>query len=114
MTNLQQTRGDTAGYNFQRIDNEGQPITTTPTALYFTVKAKWTDKTALIQKTIDDMTMDADGTWHFVLQAGETDALNYGNYVYDIEVIDNDAVQTISKGKFTLTEEATWQINEGE
>ena len=106
------TRGDTAGYNFQRKDAEGNVITTTPDALYFTVKAKWTDENALIQKTINDMTKDEDGTWHFVIQAGETDGLPYGNYVYDIEVIDDDAVQTISKGIITLTEEATWQANE--
>ena len=112
MTNLSQTRGDTAGYNFKRIDNEGQPITTRPDALYFTIKARWIDRKALLQKTIDDMTMDEDGTWHFVIQAGETDAMAYGSYVYDIEVIDDDAVQTISKGKFTLTEEATWLANE--
>lgn len=109
---MKMTRGDTAGFNFQRKDAEGQPITTTPDALYFTVKAKWTDQRALIQKTIDDMTMDEDGTWHFVIQAGETDALPYGNYIYDIEVIENDAVQTICKGKLTLTQEATWQVNE--
>lgn len=112
MTDLIQTRGDTAGYHFKRIDNEGKPITTRPDALYFTVKAKWIDKEALLQKTIDDMTMDKDGTWHFVIQAGETDKMAYKSYVYDVEVIDNDAVQTIAKGKFTLTEEATWQVNE--
>lgn len=106
------TRGDTAGYNFQRKDAEGNVITTTPDALYFTVKAKWTDEKALIQKTINDMTKDEDGTWHFVIQSGETDGLPYGNYVYDIEVIDDDAVQTISKGMLTITEEATWQVNE--
>lgn len=109
---LKQTRGDTVGYNFKRIDNEGQPITTRPDALYFTVKAKWIDKEALLQKTIDDMTMDEDGTWHFVIQAGETDMLAFDNYVYDIQVNDNDAVTTIAKGKFTLTPEATWQSNE--
>lgn len=109
---LKQTRGDTVGYNFKRIDNEGQPITTRPDALYFTVKAKWIDKEALLQKTIDDMTMDEDGTWHFVIQAGETDMLAFDNYVYDIQVNDNDAVTTIAKGTFTLTPEATWQSNE--
>ena len=112
MTNLTQTRGDTAGYTFQRLDNGGSVITTTPSALYFTVKKAYTDETALLQKTIDDMTMADDGTWSFTIQAGETDKLAFGDYVYDIEVIDNDAVTTIAKGKFTLTPEATWQSNE--
>lgn len=110
--NLTQTRGDTAGYYFQRLDSDGQPITATPDALYFTIKSDWTDATALLQKKISDMTMDSDGTWHFVIQAGETDNMRYGDYVFDIQVNDNDAVFTIAKGKFTLTPEATWQINE--
>lgn len=112
MTNLSQTRGDTAGYTFKRIDAEGNPITTTPDALYFTLKKAYTDQTALLQKKIADMTMDSDGTWSFTIQAGETDALAFGNYVYDIQVNDNDAVTTIAKGAFTLTPEATWQSNE--
>lgn len=109
---LKQTRGDTVGYNFQRKDSEGTAITTEPQAIYFTVKARWTDRHPLIQKTKSDMTMDEDGYWHFTIQSFETDNLPYGEYVYDIEVIDNDAVQTIVKGKFTLTEESTWHINE--
>ena len=112
MTNLNQTRGDTAGYTFQRLDKDGHVITTTPDALYFTLKKAYTDQTALLQKKIDDMTMDSDGTWQFVIQAGETDAFSFGNYVYDIEVVENDAVTTIAKGIFTLTPEATWQSNE--
>ena len=112
MTNLEQTKGDTAGYNFKRKDTSGQTITTEPDALYFTVKASWNDKRPLIQKKKSDMIMDNDGTWHFTIQASDTDNLPYGNYVYDIEVIDNDAVQTIVKGKYTLTVESTWHVNE--
>lgn len=112
MTNLEQTRGDTAGYTFQRKDADGQTITTTPDALYFTVKKAYTDRTALIQKKIADMTMAADGTWRFTIQAGETDALAFGNYVYDIQVNEDGAVTTIAKGAFKLTPEATWQSNE--
>ena len=93
MTNLSQTRGDTATYTFQRKNASGEIITDTPDALYFTVKKAYTDKTPLIQKKIADM-------------------LAFGNYVYDIQVNDNDAVTTIAKGAFTLTPEATWQSNE--
>lgn len=110
--NLSQTRGDTAGYYFQRLNSEGQAITDTPDAIYFTIKSAWTDATALLQKKMSDMTMDSDGTWHFVIQAGETDTMRYGDYVFDVQVNDDGAVHTIAKGKFTLTPEATWQINE--
>lgn len=109
---LNQTRGDTATYTFQRKNADGEIITSTPDALYFTVKKAYTDKTPLVQKKIDDMAMAEDGTWSFTIQAGETDMLAFGNYVYDIQVNDNDAVTTIAKGAFTLTPEATWQSNE--
>lgn len=112
MTNLSQTRGDTATYTFQRKNAGDGIITSTPDALYFTVKKAYTDKTTLIQKKLADMTMAEDGTWSFTIQAGETDMLAFGNYVYDIQVNDNDAVTTIAKGTFTLTPEATWQSNE--
>ena len=112
MSNLIQTRGDTAGYTFKRVNAEGQTIKTEPDKIYFTVKQSFTTKEHVLQKTTDDMTMDNDGTWHFVIQAGETDVFDFGSYVYDIEVIENNAVSTISKGKFTLTEEATWKVNE--
>lgn len=112
MTNLTQTRGDTAGYTFKRVNAQGETITTTPDKLYFTIKQSFHSKTPMLQKTIDDMTMAEDGTWSFVIQAGETDNYEFGSYVYDIEVIDNDRVSTIAKGKFTLTEEATWKTNE--
>lgn len=112
MTNLSQTRGDTAAYTFQRKNASGEIITGAPDALYFTVKKAYTDKTALVQKKLADMTMAEDGTWSFTIQAGETDMLAFGNYVYDIQVNDNDAVTTIAKGAFTLTPEATWQSNE--
>ncbi len=112
MTTLSQTRGDTAGYTFKRVNAQGQTITTAPDKIYFTIKQSFNNEQALLQKTMDDMVMDNDGTWHFVIQAGETDTLAFGSYVYDIEVIDNDAVSTIAKGKFVLTEEATWKANE--
>lgn len=112
MTNLTQTRGDTAGYTFKRVDKDGGIITTAPDKLYFTIKQSFHSKIPMLQKTIEDMTMAQDGTWSFTIQAGETDAFEYGTYVYDIEVIDNDCVSTIAKGKFVLTEEATWKANE--
>lgn len=110
--NLSQTRGDTAGYYFTRVDTEGEPITTAPQSIYFTVKRSFNDSRAILQKKMSDMTMDSDGTWHFVIQAGETNAMRYGDYVFDVQVNDDGAVHTIAKGKFTLTPEATWQINE--
>lgn len=114
LAELSQTRGDTVGYTFQRLSSTGQVIKTTPQSLFFTVKHQFTDKEFVIQKKMNEMTLDNDGTWHFVLQSEDTESLDYGAYVFDIQVTDDDAVTTIAKGRFRLTEEATWAINEGE
>lgn len=109
---IKQTRGDTRSYKFTRLDPQGEVITTIPDALYFTVKTSYDVQTPVIQKTIDNMAMGEDGTWRFTIEASDTNDLAYGTYVYDIEVINNGAVTTISKGKFVLEGESTWAVNE--
>lgn len=109
---IKQTRGDTRQYNFKRLNSDGEAITTIPDALYFTVKTSYDVQTPVFQKTIDNMAMDEDGTWRFTIEASDTNNLPYGAYVYDVEVIENGAVTTISKGKFILEGESTWAVNE--
>lgn len=104
-------RGDTGAFKFQRLDSSGEPITATPTAIYFTVKKSYTYSSDIFQKTLADMTMDEDGTWHFIIAPEDTASLDYGTYVYDLEVTTEDYVQTIAKGKLMLEEEATWTAN---
>lgn len=108
---MELTRGDTGQYRFQRKYADGEVILTLPDAIYFTVKKSYQSPTVVFQKTIDDMTIDQDGTFHFTIEPEDTQALDIGNYVYDIEVTDSDYVQTISKGTLKLTAEATWSIN---
>ena len=108
---IKATRGDTIALQFQRKDLDGEPITTTPTAIYFTVKESFDVPFMVIQKTLADMEMDADGFWHFTIAPAETEVLPYGEYVYDVEVTDEGAVITIAKGAFVLEGEATWQVN---
>ena len=105
---MQLTRGDTGRFKFQRIDDEGQPITTIPDAIYFTVKKSYQSSSVILQKTLADMELDQDGTFHFVIDPTDTETLPYGHYVFDIEVTDSDYVQTIAKGAFVLLEESTW------
>ena len=109
---IKQIRGDTKQYNFTRLNSEGAAITTTPDAMYFTVKTSFDVQTPVFQKTLNNMEMDADGTWRFTVEASDTNNLSYGTYVYDVEVIDDGAVTTISRGKFILEGESTWAVNE--
>lgn len=104
-------RGDTGAFKFQRLNASGEPITSTPDAMYFTVKKSFSDNTYVLQKTLADMTLGEDNYWHFVLEPSDTASLGYGPYVYDIEVTSGEYVQTIAKGKLVLEEEATWITN---
>lgn len=104
-------RGDTGAFKFQRLDSTGEPITATPTAMYFTVKKLYSCSSDVFQKTLADMTMDEDGTWHFIIAPEDTATLDYGTYVFDLEVTTADYVQTIAKGKLCIDEEATWVAN---
>ena len=109
---MEQTRGDTKKYYFQRKKADGTVIIDLPDALYFTVKKNYIDNKALIQKKLSDMTVDQEGKYHFTIEPGDTDKLPYGGYVFDIQVTVGDIKTTIAKGKFVLTEEVTFAENE--
>lgn len=108
MTTLKQTRGDTVSYTFQRKDTDGNPIVSKPEALFFTVKSTFNTPKITIQKNIHQMAMDGNGVWRFTIENSDTESLPYGIYVYDLQVTENGAITTIAKGKFELTQEATW------
>ena len=113
MANLSMVREDTAFFKFQRLNNSGEPITTQAQAVYFTVKKNYKQEDVVLQKKMSDMTFDADGTYHITIVPADTTDLNYGTYVYDLEVTDADGgyVQTIARGTFTIEEEVTWEAN---
>ena len=56
MVTLVQTRGDTAGYKFQRKTVGKQVIMTTPDAMFVTIKGSPNTATILIQKPLEEMT----------------------------------------------------------
>lgn len=110
---LKAPRGDTRFYKFQRQTKDGNIITEKAERIYFTVKDKALPERFLIQKTIDDMSFDEDGTYHFRLEPSDTAHLKFGEYEYDLEVIDNGVTTTISYGKFLIGREVTFMSNEG-
>lgn len=107
-------RGDTGRFSFQRKDAEGHAITTIADAVYFTVKKKNTAADYIIQKKLEDMTFDNDGTYHFVIEPEDTDNQKYGEYVFDIEVTQNGDVSTIAYGTFIIDPEVTFESNKTE
>ena len=112
MYNLSMIRGDTTSLKFQRKDNDGNVIMLQADKAYFTVKKNVSQTNVLIQKTLEDMTLDEEGVYHFTILPEDTDGLDYGTYVYDLEIIQNEIVTTISRGEFIIESEVTFAENE--
>lgn len=106
------TRGDTCQLKWQRLDEEGEPITDIPDKMYFTVKKGFKTQNPIVQKTLEDMELGDDDYWHIVIAPDETDGLAYGEYVFDLEVINAGIKQTIAMGEFIVGEEVTFARNE--
>lgn len=103
---IQLTRGDTERYKFQCKDSAGEVILTIADKMFFTVK-KTSDSIAVIKKKLSDMTFDAEGFYHFTIEAADTERLEAGTYVYDIEVTRGTVVTTISKGQVQIQSDVT-------
>ena len=106
-------RGDSLSLKFQRLDANGEVITTEADEVFFTIKNNTINDEYIIQKKLEDMTFDNDGTYHITLLPGDTEELAYGKYVYDLEIcIGDDYKKTISIGDFVIKEEVTFASNE--
>lgn len=108
-------RGTYLGLKAQRKNMDGTPITVKADAIYFIVKKKWTDKTALITKTLDDMTFDEQGYYHFNIQPEDTENLPYGKYVWDFTSLQDNLSGYRFKpahGIFVIGNSSGWIINQ--
>lgn len=81
--------------------------------LYFTVKAKpdndQTDADALISKSWTvgtDAEYDSDGYLNLALAETDTD-INFGDYVYDIKLVNSDVAETLIFGELKILPVAT-------
>lgn len=113
---LSLNRGTTFKLRGRRIDANGDPILTTPEEIYFIVKKRWTDKTALITKTLQDMEFDENGYYHFTILPEETENLDYGKYVWDFTPVDDNNIyrQKPAHGYLVVGNSSGWIVNETE
>lgn len=112
---LKLNRGVTKKYRARRIDYSGNPILTEASAVYFIVKKRWTDTEPLIKKTLDDMTFDEDGYYHFEIAPEETETLPYGQYVWDWTSETGNGESYRAKpahGYLVIGNSAGWLVNE--
>lgn len=109
-------RGTSLGLKARRIDYNGDPILTKAQEIYFIVKKRWTDKTAIITKDLSDMTFDEEGYYHFTIDPEDTEPLAYGQYVWDFTAVENNDNYRAkpAHGYFLIGNSAGWVINETE
>ena len=100
---IELTRGDTARFTVDIIDDESQVYTMrSEDELVFTVKDDIDDIEPVIQKIVT-----GDNMIH--IKPEDTSGLDFGNYIYDVELrMENGDVYTIiEKNTFKLREEVT-------
>lgn len=105
-------RGDSKTFIFQRKDKDNNVITEKPNKMYLTIKQNEYEKQALIQKTFDNGIRFEEDTYYVDFVPEDTDNLSFGEYVYDIEIINGDFVKTIKKDTFVIESEITHKENE--
>lgn len=101
-TSITLTRGDTMKIQVSITNSDGEPYIPEPTdVIRFAMKKDYTDQNPLITKIIPNDTL--------ILQLDpvDTKSLEFGEYVYDIQLTNGDGeIDTfITKSKLILTEE---------
>ena len=105
-------RGDSKTFTFQRKDKDNNVIIEKPDKMYLTIKQNEFERKALIQKTFDNGIRFEEDTYYVDFVPEDTDDLSFGEYVYDIEIINGDIVKTIKKDTFVIESEVTHKENE--
>ena len=107
-------RGDIQLVSFTARYEDGTPIIPLDGA-YFTVKRDFYSPAPLFQKRLSDGTIAklSEGEYGFYIEAADTDNLEYGDYVCDIEIVSElRHIKKTLTGTLTITEEVTFAGNE--
>lgn len=109
MTVIEFKRGDTYALKFQRKDINDEVIRDKAEKVWFTVKQNYNTKKVAFQKTLEaGITFtNEDSYYHIIIESSDTRNLRFGNYVYDVQVMNGDVVKTIAIGKLKLLKEVT-------
>lgn len=117
MKKISVVQGDTSKiYKFKRKDAEGNVITTLPLKMWITFKETTNCSKALFQKTLENgITFSSnDNHYRFQLQPEDTENLSYGEYTFDIKVINenNDKKTILEDGILEVKDHSTHKCNE--
>ena len=108
-------RGDIRDVRFKVYDPTDQISDIDFDQIYFTVKKRAGDSSALIQKTLagGDIVKLETGSYQFRILANDTDNLAIGEYAFDIELCYENSIKQTTVGILELTPEVTHAANEG-
>lgn len=114
MLNITMPRGDIRSVIFTVTGADGELSDITFDEIYFTVKKYFTDRHYCFQKRFGDGTIELieSGTYSFTVIPSDTDNLEVGQYVFDVELISGTDIKQTTVGKFILTDEVTYAENE--
>lgn len=111
MLKISLPRGDIRNVNFSV--KSGEEHYSDFTEIFFTVKKTTTDRDIILQKKLSDGSILQDGdVYSFRLEPEDTNELDYGKYVFDIELIKGDVIKQTTVGDLMITPEVTFAINE--
>lgn len=111
MLQITMPRGDIHSISFSVTS--GESTYTDFDEIYFTVKESFTNKKILFQKKLSDGGIISTNTeYRFRIEPEDTNNLDYGDYVFDIELVQGNIIKQTSVGKLTITEEVTFASNE--
>lgn len=108
-------RGDLYPVVFQVYETETELTHIDFTQIYMTCKKTNKDRTPLFQKSLTngDIVKVSDGEYKFSIEPEDTNNLQFGEYTFDIELLnDNPRIKQTITGTLRLSEETTWAINE--
>ena len=110
--NIKMPRGDIKTISFS-IYSGGATSTETFDDIYFTVKRNENDRHPVIQKRLSRKEIVHQGNSYFItIMPEDTDCLEFGSYLFDIEIVKMPKIKQTFVGVLTLTKEVTDARNE--
>lgn len=102
-------RGDTFLFKVKIELKNGNPVKMSDIeTLFVTCKNGFGNSAVeIFRKTKDEVELDENGYLHVIFKSEDTQDLEVGNYVFDIEVTLKDGYRKSKKGQFTLEYDVT-------
>ena len=102
-------RGDTFAFEV-KVKNNDEIVKVD--GMFLTVKNNtYLEETIICKKLGGGITLK-DDAYYIVINPEDTDPLEYGRYVFDIEFIVDGFKRTIERGILSITDEVTFSANE--